>query len=181
MSLTTFTPLIAPDYFGSVPDIIKSWKYTKHVEIDNIGCPTQINLLLDQDGFEVAPLLYIRLRGGGCTVRFCPTGEVERGDPLLYSTSCRENTLTTVRAIALFEIVIPLVTMAIKLHQSGVDLLDVLPKEILAVDRFVQGRREKRARDNDNLDEKKDELEEGEIVTQDKVDKRVCVEEVTAN
>lgn len=121
-----YVPLIPANDQVRVPKVISDWKYSKSVQIDNIGCPTQINVVLDQDGCDVAPLLYVRLRCGSCTVYFCPTGQLVRGDPILYDTTCANEVLTTVAAFKLFEIIVPLARMAMALHQSGVALPGVL-------------------------------------------------------
>lgn len=160
--------LLIPDgYIGLVPEVIAQWKYTKQVIIENAGCPTQIELVLDQDGCkQPAPLLYVRLRGGSCDVWFCPSGEYERDDPVLYSSICQHNMLSTHEAFRLFEIIIPLVTMAMMLFKAKIPLPEIAPHQQSAAYRAFSERREKKRQRDDEGEE------EGEIVSKDKIARR---------
>jgi len=153
-----YVSLIPADCQVAVPKVVSDWKYAKSVEIDNIGCPTQIDILLDQDGCDVAPLLYVRLRGGSCTVYFCPSGEHVRGDPLLYETTGMSAVLTTAAAFKLFEIIIPLAQMAMALHKRGVALTSVLNTQYS----FPAG--QKRERDVEETEEAKRACPEAVVV-----------------
>lgn len=172
-------PLIPKDYQGYVPEVIQEWKYTTKVEIDNIGCPTQIEVLLDREGFETAPLLFIRLRCGSCVVTFSPSGQVTSDDPILYSTRVNKETLTTETAIKLFEIVIPLAGMAVALHKNGIAIPEVAPVPSIYVKSYKKRcdkRKHEQAtltclpQDEDNdekfeaLDEKRTRVDGGSIV-----------------
>lgn len=123
--MSDLTPLIRQTERFAVPSIIKNWKYATKVMINNCGCPTQIDLLLDQDGLDCAPLLYVWLRGNSCEVKYCPSGELEITSPVILKRWVAETVLSVQEGYHLFETIIPLVTMAMAMQKNNVAIPNI--------------------------------------------------------